>query len=623
MKVCKSPLYYVGAMLLVVAVASSIVLSGTKLGFFDSIPGCGVGSGCDTITNGPWGAVPGIGLPVSFVGLAWFLALLSIFHCCVANGCTTRGFRWSVRLGVLVSVGFIIVMISIGSFCKWCALAHVCNVLFWIVCEFWLSNNKESADAPTKSTLVGFWLADKDIAWYLWARFVFLLFVLWNCGRFAAAEKLESDTKKAEENIAQIARGDADASTLELLEGGHRIGSPDAPIQIVMFTDYQCPDCKRIEGQLASIMKTRSDISVVVKHFPLNFECNDQIGTFKLHGNACWAARAAEAAAIVGGEEAWETMHSWLFSQGGRFTDQTFAGSLTALGFNAQEIINVMMDNQTLDIVKESAREGKQLGIYFTPMVFINGVEYLWYYGGGESLQNVIQRVAENVQSGNVEISAPPSASEKLVEDWRRGKIQNVPNGDTLSWLGSGDIEFVVWGDYQAALSKDIDQEIKALVNEEGLNIRYTFRQFPVDGSCNAGVSKMPVKYEGSCLLAKLVIACDALGGDSARWNMHDWILNQDGPVNLDAATDYAAGISGVERSVLQDVLGGVDVNNQMRADIFAKNRVWRKNIPVVMIDNRYVPRWRSESVTASELFHQVLSVLKEESGAGSLGTSR
>ena len=616
--VLRLPEYLVGALLLLVAIWSTFMLSGTKFGIFESIPGCGVGSGCDAVTNGPWGVVPGTSIYVSFIGLAWFVALFSIYHCCVALGQISNLVLWTIRIGVLASIGFVVLMFVLGSFCKWCALSHICNILFWVTCEFWVNRGSGEKILYSKSSSWGFWLRGSRVFLSFWIRFLVVLFLFWGAGKIHAENKLESEKNLADENSERIVSGESvDRSTLALLEGGHRIGSAEAPIQVVIFTDYQCPDCKRIEGQLSTIMDSRDDISVVVKHFPLNYECNDEIGSFKLHGNACWAARAAEAAYIVGGEEAWEKMHSWLFSQKGSFTDKNFAGSLTALGFNPQEIINIMTGDETLETVKRNAKDGKALGVFFTPMVFINGVEYLWYYGGSESLQQVLDKVAQNIAEGNGVISAPPTASEKLVEDWRRGKKQNVPQGDTISWLGDGDIDVVVWGDYQAALTKDIDGEIKSLLDINGSNIRYTFRHFPVDESCNAGVSNMPTKYEGSCELAKLVIACGALGGNSARWSMHNWILTQETPVNLDSANDFAISITGVDKSTLGDVVSGIDVNNQMRADIYSKNKVWRKSIPVVMVDNRYVPRWRSDDVPAQVLFQRILSVIDEERSSG------
>jgi len=597
---CKSINFILGTLLLLVAIGASLALAGTKLGLFAFIPGCAEGSGCDLITNGVWGSVPFLHIPISFVGLAWFSSLLIGW---VFGGGRAKRYKCSVMIGAFASIGFIGIMISLGSFCKWCALAHVCNVLFWTVCcrRCCKTPNDEGACAPRSSCWSG--------GACLWGCFIAILVALVLIGNNIKTE----NKQKSDDNIALMGSGDINTSTLRLLEGGHRIGSLDAPIQIVMFTDYQCPDCKRIEGEISKIMKTREDVSVVVKHFPLNFDCNDTIGKFKLHGNACWAARAAEAAKIVGGQEAWEKMHTWLFSKRGSFTDQDFSGSLTALGFNAQEIINVMMGDKTLQTVRENCIDGKELGVYFTPMVFINGVEYLWYYGGAGSLQNTIDIVARKIEEGTNATYTPPTANRKLVEDWRRGKRKVLPGTEALSWMGEGDVSFVVWGDYQAELSKEIDREIKKTIQANPGKISYAFRHFPVDEACNGGVSSMPVKYEGSCLLAKLVVAANAIGGDSARWEMHNWLMEQSGRVSLEIAQNKASEIMGVDDATLQAVLTGIEVNNQMRLDILSKNNVWRKSIPVLMVNDRFVPRWRSEDVNAQELFTQILQAVEKE----------
>ena len=595
----KSPFFYIGALLLLVATGSSLVLSGTKLGLFDSIPGCGVGSGCDNVTNGPWGTVPGILIPVSFVGLAWFW---SLFVAWTTSSSFSNKIRSSVLLGVFASLGFIVVMIFIGSFCKWCALSHFCNILFWVLCIKGRENENENEGSSLFDPIV------------LWGGFVVSLCILFMVGNYISEKKAEHEAQKYEENLEQLTTGVVATSTLALLEGGHRIGSPAAPVQIVMYTDYQCPDCRRIEGDLAQLMTTRDDISVVVKHFPLNYDCNDTIGKFKLHGNACWAARAAEAAAMVGGEEAWEKMHTWLFSQGGSFTDQNFAGSLTALGFNAQDIITTMMGDKTLALVKADAVDGKALGVYFTPMVFINGVEYLWYYGGQGTIEQAINKVVEGIGAGTPTVDVPPDANKKLVEDWRRGRKIVMPGAEKLAWFGNGEIEFVVWGDYQANLSKELDREIKMTIKQFPNTIKYTFRHFPVDESCNAGISSMPIKYDGSCVLAKLVIAVHALSGEEARKKMHNWLMEQTGITNIEDAKNYALAITDVSRGILQDVMVGIDVNNQMRVDILTKNNVWRKSIPVLTIDHRFVPRWKSDDVPAQEMFRQIIQLVGGES---------
>jgi protein-disulfide isomerase/uncharacterized membrane protein len=595
-----SPLYYIGGLLLLAAFVFTFLLAGTKLGLYKDAPGCGVGSGCDDIINGPWGSIPVLLWPVSFVGLAWFV---SLFSCWVSGDGSRSRFLWVVRIGALASIGFFAVMLGIGHFCKWCAIAHVCNLLFWIIAEFeFRSLNTRGKSSKNGCPLVPFALVFVSTSALLWIV------------QFAVSsyqEKLDKESQT--QNIENVLRGGSDMSTLKLLETKHRIGPKDAPVQVVIFTDYQCPDCKRIEGELAAIVARRDDVSVSVKHFPLCYDCNDNIGTFKLHANACWAARAAEAAEIVGGEEGWEKMHTWLFEQGGRFTDATFPTSLRSLGFDPGYFIPAMMGDETMQRVKSDSNDGFALGIYFTPMVFVNGVEYLWYYGGVDSLGALIDTVAANVVGGTNSYTGPPNAAEKLVEDWRRGRDIVTRGNDAVSWTGSGPVEFVVWGDYQAPLSGELDREVNKLLSEDNSQVTYSFRHFPVDEACNAGVSSMSTKYDGSCVLAKLVEAVDILGGNKQRWEMHDWLFAQPKPININLATLQAAALSGVDKGVLQDVIAGIEVNNRMRLDILSKNLVWRKSIPVISIDGRFLPRWRSDDVPASELFHRIVEVVGSE----------
>lgn len=581
----KSPLIIFGAIALLVSVIASGSLVGIKLGYISSLPGCGPGSNCDSITNGPWGTIPRIGWPVSFLGLAWFVGILWGW---LKSSGNSRNLLWFARVGVFASVGFIVLMGSMGTYCKWCMLAHVSNIIFWGVAEFVRYTRDPQPDCPS--------------AIYPFSKaFVSITVVL------AVALQFVPTLGKV-----------VDESTLQLLNARHRIGPENAPIQIVMFTDYQCPDCFRYEKQLADLVESSSDISISVKHFPLCYDCNDNIGTFKLHGNACWAARAAEAASIVGGEAGWEKMHSWLFSQKGSFTDASLPQSLLGLGFDPNNFIGVMTSDETLQRVKHEADDGFGLGVYFTPMIFINGVEWLWYYGGQGSLENAIATVRDR---GPRNMAAPPIANDKLLEDWRRGQVHSLPDQDDRSWLGGGDVEFVVWGDYQAAATKKLDTAIKELIAVDD-RVKYSYRHFPLDETCNASASKSNTTYEGSCFLAKLVESLDVLGGREMRWAMHDWVFQRTSTIRNSVALAKAVAISGADQATIQDVMNGIEINNRLRGDISSKNRVWRRSIPVLVVDGRFVPRWGGEGVDTQELFQRIVSVV-ESGGSSSAGTSR
>ena len=603
----KSPFFYIGGVLLLISIAASLVLAGTKLGIFTTLPGCGVGSGCDAVTNGPWGTIPGIGWPVSFLGLAWFT---SLFVGWVREDFKSQGFVWIIRIGVIASVGFFFVMFGIGHFCKWCALAHVCNILFWIIAEIehkkhW-SNNREGQQLVRASVP-------------FFAVFVFVFILLGVVMFFVSSAQKQKDEAAGQKNVDEVVHGSADESTLKLLEATHRIGPEDALVQIVIFTDYQCPDCKRYEKQFNEVVSSRDDVSLSVKHFPMCADCNEHMNGKTLHSNACWAARAAEAAFIVGGQEGWEKMHSWLFEQSGRFTDKSLPIALSELGFNTKEFIKVMTSKETFNRVQKNTNDAVALGISFTPMIFVNGVEYLWYYGGKQTpINELVDLAIEEINNGGGGVVAPPDASERLVEDWRRGRTFNPPGHRSLTWAGDGPVEIVVWGDYQQPFSVEVNSVIQELLDEDSSKISYAFRPFPVDESCNAGVSGYPQKYNGSCRLSKLVEAVNLLSGPDARWEMHRWIFNQTAPVGLKEATDMALSITGVDIGVLEDVINNVDVNNRLRVDIMSKNGVWKRGLPVVTINGRRVPKWKSQNVTAREFFQRIVGIAESENQGGS-----
>ena len=587
----QSMFFWVGIFAASCASIASLVLSGPKLGLWTSMPGCGPESGCDVVTNGPLGNIP-LGFmvwPVSFVGTAWFIAISGLWKNTKGN---SKPLLWLIRLGVLGSLGFILAMIIGGHFCKWCALVHFCNLALWICAELQVRASKNICDRCLgKGFLFGF---------------VLVSVILGVVYMFASTKKKADDKRAGIQNAAEIIRGEVDNTTLKLLESDHRFGSQNAPIQVVMFTDYQCPDCKRLETQLTRIYEQRNDLSIVVKHFPLNYDCNDEIGKMKLHGNACWAARAAETAFLLGGQDGWERMHTWLFANGGSFTDATFASDLTMLGFESQLFLQTMQSSATLQNVKRDAVDGKALGIWFTPMIFINGVEYLWYYGGQDSLARVINSVGNAVASGKSSVVAPPSAVEKLVADWRVGKVHSFQEHDRLSWSGDGDVEIIVWGDYQTEPTIKLDSLLRDVLSE-GVNAKYAYRHFPIDSNCNPGVKNYKNQYPGSCEMAKVVEAVDILCGNEARWRVHKLFMTTQRSVSLNSLTNAAASVCSQSAETIADVAASVDVGIRLRDDINSKLRVWKRSVPVLVIDGRFIPRWEIEGTTGRDTLLQII----------------
>src|SRR3954454_7270226 len=87
----------------------------------------------------------------------------------------------------------------------------------------------------------------------------------------------------------------------------HVAGPPDAPLELIMYGDFQCPYCTAAQSIVRRV-RTRLDgrLRLVFGHLPLH----------EVHPDAQRAAEASEAAAAQG--RFWE-MHDALYANGGRF----------------------------------------------------------------------------------------------------------------------------------------------------------------------------------------------------------------------------------------------------------------------------------------------------------------
>ena len=126
--------WVIGLVCVAVAILFSGLLALKQLGVIgDSLPGCGPTSACGALTSGEYGRIPGLEWPVSFIGLAWFIALAVAWYMSRVGVSSTL--RWLVRVGALVSVGFILIMVDKGTICPYCLIAHLGNLGLWIVIE--------------------------------------------------------------------------------------------------------------------------------------------------------------------------------------------------------------------------------------------------------------------------------------------------------------------------------------------------------------------------------------------------------------------------------------------------------------------------------------------------------
>lgn len=139
-----------------------------------------------------------------------------------------------------------------------------------------------------------------------------------------------------------------------------------AKINIVKYSDYQCPACKyfvSIEEQLKE--EYGDDLSIVVKHFPLN-----------MHEYAQLASRAVEAARAQG---KYQEMHDMMFAGQEQWArgnaEAMFIGYARELDLDVEQFRADMNSAKMQRIVMADKREGLNRNVNSTPTFYINGMK--------------------------------------------------------------------------------------------------------------------------------------------------------------------------------------------------------------------------------------------------------
>lgn len=152
-------------------------------------------------------------------------------------------------------------------------------------------------------------------------------------------------------------------SQVQIVEGDHIRGRPDADIVIVEYADFQCPYCARAHPTLAGLLKQYGErIALVYRHLPLG-----------MHPYAEAAAEAAEAAGAQG--RFWE-MHDTLFEHQAQLAPAQLPLLAQGLGLDAARFDEDMATRRYRERIQQQADEGKALGASGTPSFFINGERY-------------------------------------------------------------------------------------------------------------------------------------------------------------------------------------------------------------------------------------------------------
>lgn len=600
--------WFLGLVFLIVAAGASCLLLMKEMGVAGvSLPGCGEQSACGDLSRGFFGSVPGVGWPTSYVGFTFFAAMMVAWTACWPK--VPRSIVLLVRLGVLMSVVFMVVILVEWKLCPYCITAHLANIAFWITVEY-------SKSADTNETMEG--SSMNSITTFI-CSFVLLTMGLYvgqtqvdeiDGIRRAASEQANideivkatlggtvdptADGKKVDDGVFEAPKTAVKDPTE--FGGRYLLGPENAPVQIVMVGDYQCPDCNRYEKIVAKILESRDDVSLSVRHFPFNSDCNPYVSR-TMHGNACWAAKFAETAGILGGEEAFWNAHRLLFEVKGSFTRDEFPELVQQLGFDRQTFEQVMVGPVVDAVVQEDIEIGGQLGVYFTPMIFINGVQLKWWQNPVD-LSSTVDQLAKAIADGRNDgsLKAPPSTEQKYIDDWRTGPTRSTPDRPGLSMgMASAPHRIIVFSDYTDTQLKPVDERIRKLMKKYPGQIKYDIMASPKNPDCNSKVlDRFRDLFPSGCIAAKAVKASAKLGDKEGYWGMIEYLMNAGQQVTQPEIVAAAVSL-GMDRDQFIETMNSQEIDAQVQTDVL-RSRGWgMRTFPAIVVDGKLIPRWKLE----------------------------
>jgi protein-disulfide isomerase len=295
-------------------------------------------------------------------------------------------------------------------------------------------------------------------------------------------------------------------------------GPKDAPVTIVMWSDYQCPFCKRVESTLAQIRSTYPEqVRFIWKDNPLPF-----------HPRALPAAVLARIVYTTRGQDAFWQAHDALFEAQADLDDDTLDAIGSKFGVRYSQVEKGKQRDQALAKLEESSDLAAGLKANGTPHFFINGVRL----SGSQPFDKFKAIIDRELEKANALKARGVAAADVYAELMKSAtpppppETKSVPAPDASSPVRGNPrarITIQEFSDFQCPYCKRVNPTLAALEKEYGADVRVVFRHSP-----------LPF-HEHAALAAEASQEAFAQKGNAGFWAYHDKLFEaQDEPGGLE-----------------------------------------------------------------------------------------
>jgi len=369
-------------------------------------------------------------------------------------------------------------------------------------------------------------------------------------------------------------------------------GPKDALVTLVIFSDFQCPFCKRVEDTLKQVADAYgNDVRFVWKDNPLPF-----------HPRAKPSATLARMAFKQKGDKGFWDAHDQLFASNPKLEDEDLKGIAEKVGLNWDDVKKAIDTNKYADKFDASIDLASDLQARGTPHFFINGVRL----SGAQPLENFKKAIDEQMTKAKAIVARGVSRAKVYDEIMKEGKEPPPPEKKEIAApdatdpaKGGPNAKVVIqeFSDFQCPFCKRVEPTVQAIEKEYGNKIKIVWRHMPLPFHKNAPMA------------AEAAQEVFAQKGSAAFWSFHDKLFAGDGD---DAARtdrpqlEKIAQELGVDMDKFKAALDGSKHKAKIDADAELGNKAGINGTPAFVINGYYISGAQPEA-TFKKLINRAL----------------
>jgi protein-disulfide isomerase len=351
-------------------------------------------------------------------------------------------------------------------------------------------------------------------------------------------------------------------------------GSDKAPVTLVLFGDFQCPFCVRVEGTIAQLSQRYGDkLRVVWKNLPLAG-----------HSRAEPAAELALEARAQKGDAGFWKVHDALVAQAGALEATDLEAVAKAAGLDVPKAMRNVAARAHRAAIEEDEELADALGADSTPTAFINGVKL----EGAEPLEVFTKTIDERLAVATAALGKGV-APEKLYESLQqRARGPAAPEQRTVpaptannptKGPESAKVTVHVFGDYECPFCSKAEATLNALDASFPGAIRFVWHHNPL------------AMHPHAQLAAEAAMEAFKQKGAKGFWSMHEKLFaGQKSPQGLERKSleAYAAEV-GLDMAKLAAALDGGTHRAAVQAEAKMAATSQIDGTPCFVINGMYV----------------------------------